>query len=366
MTKPGILVTGATGKTGGAVVAQLLGQGWPVRAIVRSRDARSERLDRMGAQTVVADLYDSEQLLSAMRGMHRAYYIAPFQPYMVQSAAAFACAAVEARLEAIVGISQWLASPSHPSLLTRHSWLAERLFGMLPGIAHVTINPGYFADNYLRLIDFASQLGILPNLTGDSRNAPPSNEDIARVAVAALMDPQKHAGKRYRPTGPALLSSQDMAAILSRVLGRKVRSVPLPFWLFAKAARLQGVDAFDLHSLRYYLEDHKQGAFEFCAPTDDVYQVTGTPAEDFETTARRYASLPKARRTFENGLRAWVDFMLTPLVPGYGLNRYEARHKHPTPPAPRFAMDDAGWKMEHATQVTARHVAQRAIAGASR
>ena len=44
-----------------------------------------------------------------------------------------------------------------------------------------------------------------------------------------------------------------------------------------------------------------QGAFEFCAPMDDVLKVTGQPAEDFEVTARRYATLPKAQRTLANG-----------------------------------------------------------------
>jgi uncharacterized protein YbjT (DUF2867 family) len=48
--KPTILVTGATGKTGAAVVAQLRENDWPVRAIVRRRDQRSEKLDRLGAQ----------------------------------------------------------------------------------------------------------------------------------------------------------------------------------------------------------------------------------------------------------------------------------------------------------------------------
>ena len=60
-----------------------------------------------------------------------------------------------------------------------------------------------------------------------------------------------------------------------------------------------------------------QGAFEFCAPMDDVLKVTAQPAEDFEVTARRYATLPKAQRTLANGVRAWFDFMRTPLSPGY-------------------------------------------------
>ncbi|MDX2215163.1 MAG: NmrA family NAD(P)-binding protein [Oculatellaceae cyanobacterium bins.114] len=60
--RPKILVTGATGKTGSAVVAQLLEKGFPVRAIGRSRNARSQRLERLGAETVVADLFDVDQI----------------------------------------------------------------------------------------------------------------------------------------------------------------------------------------------------------------------------------------------------------------------------------------------------------------
>ena len=47
----------------------------------------------------------------------------------------------------------------------------------------------------------------------------------------------------------------------------------------------------DLFSgIRYYIDDHERGAFELSAPTTDVHHVTGRPAEDFETIARRYAA----------------------------------------------------------------------------
>lgn len=119
MTKPKILVTGATGKTGRAVVAQLREKGWPVRAVVRTHDARSERLESLGAEMVMADLFDPDQLSAAMRGTERAYYCPPWHPHMIHSAAAFAAAAKASKLEAIVSLGQWLASPSHPSPATR-------------------------------------------------------------------------------------------------------------------------------------------------------------------------------------------------------------------------------------------------------
>ena len=344
---PKILVTGAVGKTGAAVVAQLRERNYPVRALVRKRDARSARLESLGAEIAIGDLYDYESLATVTRGTQRAYYCPPMGPYLLASATAFSLAAREAGLESIVNVSQWTASPSHPSILTRQHWLADKLFGQLPNIAHTIVAPGYFADNYLRLIDFASLLGVFPVLTGSSRNAPPSNEDIARVAVAALMAPERHDGKRYRPTGPVLLSAYDMASIVAKVLRHRVLALPLPFWMFQRAARLQGVDSFSLASLRFYLRDHVAGAFAVDAPNDDVLETTGRPAEDFETIARRYAAMAFARPTLANRLRALANFALVPFVPGYNFEERARRQLEPSPVNAMQCMDSQRWRAEH-------------------
>lgn len=238
----------------------------------------------------------------------------------------------------------------HPSLQTRQLWLVEQLLSSIPGTAYMNLNSGYFADNYLRLIDFASLLGIFPVLTSNSRNAPPANEDIARVAVALLRNPNRYAGKSYRPTGPKPMSAYDMVGVVRKVLGSRVLAVNLPLWMFFRAARLQGVSAFELNNFRYYLDDHKQGAFEFGAPTAVVEELTGHPVEDFETTVRRYAAMPFARQTFANRLRAFLQFNLVPFTPGYNLERFEREHFHPMPPVPQFAMSSDRWRIEHGSQ----------------
>src|SRR5260370_27720423 len=116
MLKPRILVTGATGKTGSLVVAELLKAGYPVRAMVHREDGRSGRLKAQGAEIAVADMSDVERVADALRDVQRAYYCPPFDPYMIQGAVAFAVAAKESRLEHILGLTQWLSTPSHPSL----------------------------------------------------------------------------------------------------------------------------------------------------------------------------------------------------------------------------------------------------------
>ena len=70
---------------------------------------------------------------------------------------------------------------------------------MTPGVAHTVVRPGIFADAYLVTIGLSAHLGHFPWMFGDIRDAPPSNEDIARVAVAALMDPERHAEKVIVP-----------------------------------------------------------------------------------------------------------------------------------------------------------------------
>ncbi len=296
----------------------------------------------------MADMHDPDQLLDAARGTQRAYYVPIFQPHATQAAAAFAVAARQAGLEAIVQISQWLSHSSHPSIMTRETWLVDHLLSMIPGVAHVIVNPGMFADNFLRMIDFASQLHVYPVLTGDSRSAPVSNEDIARVAVALLKDPARHAGRRYRPSGPELLSGRDMASVIARVVGHAVLAVNLPFWLFRRAARMSGAPIHEVYNYREYLRDHRAGAFSVGGGvTSVVSELTGEPAEDFETTARRYAAMPFARATLPRRLAALARFNLLPFCPGHDLAAYERQMRFPRPPSPSLSSENHHWLEQH-------------------
>ena len=349
MTLPKILVTGATGKTGGQVAAQLLASGYPVRAYVRRENQRSARLKAAGAEIAIGDLADPQALLDAMRGVQRGFFLPPIDPYMIQSASAFAVTAREARLESMVVLSQWLASPAHPALATRQHWLADRLFAMLPDTALTIVNPGFFADlPYMILLKYAAHMGVLPfPARGSSRNAPPSVDDIARVAVGALIDPVKHAGKSYRPTGPDMLSVTEMAQIMGKVLGRSVRHVQLPLWMFYKAARMDGIDRFLLSQLAAYMQDHDRGAFEMGGPTTHVLDVTGRSPESFEAITRRYSAQPQAQRTAGNFIKTLAGFMSVPMRPGLSPDRFSRTLLTPQPTRPVLSADSDFWRREH-------------------
>jgi NAD(P)H dehydrogenase (quinone) len=357
MTNTRVLVTGATGKIGGAVAAQLLEKGIATRAMVHRDDARSARLRDLGAEVVVADMFDIQQVTAAMDGVDRLYFNPPYHPHVLDSAVAFAVAARRAGVEAVVALGQWLASPEHPSLLTRQAWLTDKLFELLPDTAHVAVDPGWFADNYFQVLPYAAQLGILPNPLGAGRNAPPSNEDIARVAVGALLDPQRHDGRAYRPTGPKLLSGKDIAETVGEALGRRVRPVDIPPWMFMRAVRINakrlGADLFFESGLRHYLPEYVLGTFEVGGPTTHVRDVAGVEPEDFLTIARRYVAATDTRRTAGRVLRQIGEFMLTGLVPMHRLDKFDRIQQHPRPTRPQFSGESAVWRNEHVASADA-------------
>jgi NAD(P)H dehydrogenase (quinone) len=359
MTNTRVLVTTATGKIGGAVAAQLLEKGVPTRALVHRDDGRSDRLRALGAEIVVADMFDIQQVAAAVDGVDRLFFNPPYHPHALDSAVAFAVAAQRSGVEAVVALGQWLASPEHPALMTRHHWLTDKLFQLLPNTAHVAVDPGFFADNYLNLVPMAAQLGVLPVPAGGSRNAPPSNEDIARVAVGALLDPHRHDGRAYRPTGPTLLTAAEMADAIGEALGRRVRHIDIPPWMFLKALRVNakqlGTDQFFESGIRHYLPENGLGTWEVGGPTTHVRDVAGVEPEDFLTIARRYVNGPESRRTAGNLIRQVWNFVLTGLVPMHDLDKFDRLQQHPQPAHPRYSAESMVWRNEHTATAEPTH-----------
>jgi NAD(P)-dependent dehydrogenase (short-subunit alcohol dehydrogenase family) len=110
--KPKILVTAASGKTGSAVVQQLLEKHFPVRALVHRQDHRSEALRRAGAEIFSGNMMDMRDLRKALTGVQRAYFCAPFAPNNLHASVAFAVAAQEAKLEVVRFFVKMLLTPA--------------------------------------------------------------------------------------------------------------------------------------------------------------------------------------------------------------------------------------------------------------
>lgn len=100
------LITAATGKTGRHAIQHLLDAGHAVRALVHREDDRSEALRKAGAEILVGDLLNHDDVIRATEGMTGAYLCFPVLPGYIQATAYFADAARRARLKAVVAMSQ--------------------------------------------------------------------------------------------------------------------------------------------------------------------------------------------------------------------------------------------------------------------
>jgi len=143
MSKPLILITGATGKTGSPVVEQLIERGYPVRALVHRLDERSKRLSELGAEVVQGDFLDLPSLEAAMKGVKRVYFCHPLTEKLLEGTMNVAIAAKREGIEGLVNMSQISAREVAQSPLAYNHWQSEQIFDWA-GIGASHINPTFF------------------------------------------------------------------------------------------------------------------------------------------------------------------------------------------------------------------------------
>ena len=326
--KEKILITSATGKTGFLAARQLLNEGYPVKIFVRSKNKPAAlELEKMGAEIVAGDLQNFEDLKRGLAGVTRVYYCHPFIPHLLENAKKFIRAAEENAVESVIFMGQWLAEfNDQKSIFTNETRAAYDLFDGSK-LKTVVINPGIFAANEMVVLEFAVNLGLMPAPFGSGKNPAVSNEDLGAVIAALLKNPQPFYGQRLRPTGPESLSPKEKAMIFSKVVGRKVRYVNIPIWMFLKAAALMKNDSgmefeisdFLLSQYRHYLNEYKLNHFDVGGTTDVVKMLTGKEPDSYETIVKRYFEKSSYRtRSFANWLATFLKFNKIPFarIPG--------------------------------------------------
>lgn len=217
-----ILVTGATGTTGGEVARQLIAAGHTPRLLVRQPHKASHFQGK--AELVQGDLDDAASLLGAMKGVEKLYLVTAGVG-LPQREAGVVEAAKQAGIRHVVKLS--VIGAEQPEL-TFSKWHAESEKSLMAsGLAWTMLRPGNFMSNALAWAQSIKAQGVFYQPTGNGKWASIDPADIGAVAVKALTEPG-HEGKAYTITGPESLSAAQYAAKLSEVLGRPVRFVDVP------------------------------------------------------------------------------------------------------------------------------------------
>ncbi len=217
-----ILVTGATGVTGSAVVRELARCGTPVRALYRD-PVKAKQFDGLpGVKPVYGDMLRAETLTDALRDVERVLLISSPEHRMADTQRAFidaAEAAGTAHLIKISGRESSIGFDPDKFRGTREHVEVERYLEA-SRLAWTHLRPSQFMNRYLpgALTGVDPQRRELRLPTGDIRLAPVEVEDIAQVAVG-LLTTDGHEGKAYDMTGPEALSMTEIAAQISDATG---------------------------------------------------------------------------------------------------------------------------------------------------
>jgi len=244
--KLAVVVTGGTGKQGGAVVKSLLQRGHEVRAVTRSTDsAKAKELTNAGVTLVRASLEDTAALTKALEGATSLFAMTtPFEGGTqaetrqgISAADAAKAAGVHLVFASVGSANRQTGVPHFDSKYEVEEHIAKI------GVRATVLAPVYFMENlYFGKEQLAKGIYATP-LPPTRQLAQVGVADIGAVAVRLLEDPGRFAGKRFDLGGDEL-TGNDVVAILSRVTGRPFTYFQVPLDLIRQR---MGEDAVKMY-----------------------------------------------------------------------------------------------------------------------
>lgn len=222
-----IVVMGATGATGNALLQSLLTLGAPVRALTRTPAKPipgTAGAHRAPVEVQYADATDPHSLRTAFEGADQLFLAMANSPAQVELETRVIDIAADSGIDHVVKISAPAAEADSPVAVSRgHHAVEEHL--RASGLTHTVLRPYAFMQNLLRLAPAVAQ-GVILGTMGDAPCNHIDCRDIGDVAAAALTRPDI-AGGTYTLTGPEAVSYPELASRLSTLTGRRIRYVDL-------------------------------------------------------------------------------------------------------------------------------------------
>jgi uncharacterized protein YbjT (DUF2867 family) len=250
-----ILVTGAAGKTGQAIIRSLARKGQYVRALVRRQEQEAVVTSLGAHQVVIGDMRSPKALEEATVDVAKMYHI---PPNVCRDELAIGrnliTAALKARVEQFV-----YHSVLHPQTQTMpHHWqklLVEEKI-LESGLPFTILQPAAYMQNLLAQIGQGGrETTYQVPYSVHTRFSLVDLEDVAAVAAKVLTE-EGHVGATYELAGPQALTQAEVAGILGDNLERELEIEQVPVKVWAHAARARGLGDYQLDALvkmfRYY------------------------------------------------------------------------------------------------------------------
>jgi uncharacterized protein YbjT (DUF2867 family) len=276
-----ILVTTA-GKVGTEAVRSLALQEVPVRVLVRD-PGKARALARAGAEIVVGDLDQPASLDAAMAGVTTVVLVSPAVPAQELNVVASAARAGASH------IIKATSKASADSPIARRRGQAQIEAGLAAsGLAWTLLRSNAYMQNTLALAPAIAATSSFGSSAGPGRTGLVDARDVGEVAARIAASPAPHAGKTYWLTGPELISNYDVAAVLSKLLGRTITYQELSFDENKDAMIRAGVPEAIAQMNAQAFSMAAEGDGEWV--TDDVSSLLGRPARSFDQFAADHAT----------------------------------------------------------------------------
>ncbi|NKM98567.1 NmrA family NAD(P)-binding protein [Rhizobium leguminosarum] len=226
------VITGVTGQVGGIVAARLLDGGVPIRAVARNAEKAAEWKDK-GAELTLAEMTDADALTEAFAGADGVFLLIPptFDPTpgfteVRAVIAALKTALLSSRPAKVVCLSTIGAQAREPNLLSQLGLVEQELSALPMPIAF--LRAGWFMENTASDIAPARETCVLSSFLQPLDQLYPMVSIFDVGAKAAELLQHDWVGKQViELMGPEGVTPNEIAAVLSSILGKTVRAEPV-------------------------------------------------------------------------------------------------------------------------------------------
>src|SRR5713101_804369 len=261
-----ILITGASGTVGRAVLAEVARSGQKHRAMYRSKGEAAKA--PAGTEAVIADFSEKASLAAALRGVESVYLVCSPIPDLAQLEGNAIEASEAAGVQRIVLNSALGAGDYGKSFPSWHRQVEDKL--KATGMSYTILRPNGFLQNIVAYnAPSIRTQGAFYVAMSDAKVSYLDVGDIAVVAVKALHG-GAHAGKTYELNGPEAISNGELAKRISKVAGRAVNYVDIPEAAQREAMLGLGMPEWQVTALLELQQYYKQGGG---AKTDSLLQT---------------------------------------------------------------------------------------------
>ena len=279
-----ILVTGAAGKTGLAVIKALRNRGAVVRALVR-RQEQAEELSKHGAaDVVIADMSVPESYRRAMDGTDSVYHICP---NMHPDETLIGRLVIDAASE--IGLSHFVYhSVLHPHTEKMpHHWQKMRVEEMLfeSPLSFTILQPAPYMQNILAIRDILKKERVYrvpyPLKT---RLSMVDLEDLGEAAAVVLTEPGHH-GAIYEIVGVWAPNQDRIAGLIGKALGVEITAEEIPLESWRKNAENSGLGQYQVETLLKMFDYYAR--FGLCGSNYLLKQLLGRNPQNLTNFIRR-------------------------------------------------------------------------------